>query len=212
MTGAGAPNMVMIYNEAQKSTTFREIPHTRHASYAPAMRSVADDSFDGGDDGSGDTFDGESTLIFDLVAETTLSPHFFMLNEDDDDIEEFNEDIYQDVGVDKRSYLERRTMPFAGVGKGGNMIVDLQQMKFFTELWPHIVGAAGVQITVTFGIQNFVDEAITWLPTVLYTIGTTEVVPIYQTARFLSVRFEATGNDVWELHGFTYEVQPTGRY
>ena len=286
MTGAGATNMMMIYNYAQQSTTFREIPHVRHASYAPAMRSITDDSFDGNtagnlvetidnaaavDKGGGevgipitghgltvgalvdiagttnynqtgiainsataneivitdtynaetfggsetvtetDTFDYESTIIFDKVQETTLQPHFHFINEDDDDIEEFDETIYQDVGVNKRSYLERKSMAFIGQSNGQE-VVDTQQMKMFTELWPHIIGVAGVQVEVFFGTQDFPDQEITWYPSVLYVIGTTEVIPIHQTGRFLSVRFEATGNNSWEHHGFDYEVLPLGRY
>ena len=287
MTGAGAPNMVMIYNTEQKSTTFREIPHARFAVYTPAQRSLADDSFDGGtgdgslietidnaaavDKGGGlvgipitghaltvgatvviagtanydgsevivsataneivitatynaetfsvtdtvtetDTFDFESSIIFNKTSETELQSRFFMINEDDDDIEEFDETIFQDVGVNKRSYLERKTMAFVGAGQGGQMVVDLQQMKFFTEMWPHIVGADGVEVLVFFGTQDKVNDDVTFAPSVIYTIGTTTEIPIYLTARFLTVRFEATGSDPWELHGFTYEVLPTGRY
>ena len=211
MSGAGAANMVMIYNTEQKSTTFREIPHTRFAVYSPAMRSVIDDSWDEGGAGA-DTWGYESTLIWDKSSEVKLKPRFFMINEDENAIEEFDEDIFQDVGVDKKSYLERQTMPFIGPGQNGQMVVDLQQMKFFTEIWPHITGAAGVEVLVHIGTQNFVDEAVVFQPPKLYIIHTTEVLPIYLTARFLTVRFEATGSDPWELHGFSYEVTPLGSY
>lgn len=207
LTGSAYPNMALVWNEEQNSTTFREIPPARQGIYTPPQRISSGDAWSSE---VTQTWAGETSLIWDEPSFTQLAEHIFLVNATNDDIEEFGRTEFQDGGTSFRSYVERQSMPFIATNDRGEAITDFRQMKHFREIIPHITGSAGTEISVYVGVQNFPADTVTWNDPVTYTIGTTLIVPIDKPGRFLSVRFEATSDANWQVHGFEYDLDPLG--
>ncbi len=283
LSGQTVSTMAMIWNTAQNSITFRDLPEMRHAVFTPAIKQSSGDSWDFGkarswettftavaatdvvtlsanhaladldevqctttgtlpaglslatkyyirdlssntcklaatpggaaiditDTGSG-THSISQELAWDAAEFTSTRARVFFINETDDSIDEFDENIFTDGGSNVKSFVERRSMPFGANDRNGNPVVDLESVKFVQEIWPRITGTDGAEVSVYFGTQMKPDDTITWADPVTFTIGTTEFIPVFLSCRLFSIRFEATDSKLFEIQGFAYTLEPTG--
>lgn len=209
--GATWPNMAFIYNYASGSSSFRELPEAARAVYSPAIKTSIGDTWASGGTGA-DLWNTESTITWNDSQFIILEDKVFFINSEEDTIQKFDETSFEDVGKVRRSFLERQSMAFAGVDAKGNAVIDLDSVKFIQEIYPRITGTAGIEILVYVGTQMFADETIVWQDPKTYIIGTTELLPVYLSCRYLSIRFESSENIEWEVHGFAYEPVILGRF
>jgi hypothetical protein len=206
-TGGAVPDLACIWNKDRNSITFRDLPHVRSAVYVPALRLSAADTWD---EEAVLTWAAETTKIWDDPSYINIKERVLFINEDDGTIDQFDTDSYDAKGTAERSFLERQSMPFYGVDKDGKVVADMKAVKFVQELWPWITGTTGATVDIYVGTQDEVTDDITWLDPVTFTIGTTDFIPVYASCRFLSIRLEATGTDLWEWHGMEYSIQSGG--
>jgi len=171
------------------------------------------------DDGTGnqtftptDTWESENNWSWGDTAFLTAISRTLFLNAVDASIDEFDETAFTEDGTNQRVFAERQSMPFVGLSDRGEAIVDVDSVKLFTELRPRITAAAGTEVQVYFGTQMFPGQTVTWQLPVTYVVETTEFIPLNISARFLSVRFEATGSVEWVLHGFSYDLEAQGQF
>ena len=208
--GETVPSLAMIWNRERDSIAFRDLPRARAIAYAPAMRITATaDTWDGD---AATTWASETAQTWNDISFVGFENRVLMLDEVNSQVAELKDDVFDADGTAERSYLERQSMPFGNTDDKGNALVDLRLVKFVQEIWPHITGTSGVIISVYVGTQMEFEEAIDWLDPINFIIGTTNFIPVYKSCRFLSIRFEATGSDQWELHGFTYSLEPMGKF
>jgi hypothetical protein len=116
------------------------------------------------------------------------------------------------AGTQFTSYIERVGLTIIGQDRNGKPIEDLETVKLLTEIWPRVEGDAGVTINVYAGTQMARDQAVEWHGPYPFVIGTDLKVNPLVRGKLLGVRFSATTDASWRIHGYDITVQPIGGY
>jgi hypothetical protein len=109
-------------------------------------------------------------------------------------------------------YIERTGLALLGRDREGNAKTDTETLKLLTEFWPKFDCAAGTAVTVEIGIQNNIDDPVTWQGSYTYTVGTDPFIPMYHCARYYSYRISLTSSAAFRALGFALEIAANGKY
>lgn len=181
--GQTVPDMALVWNYKDRTTTFRELPALNHANHGPVETGLSSPW-----SGDGAPWDTDSTTW----AGADFSPDLSrcMLASNGQKLFLLDSSTAFD-GVAPTSFLERRSMPL-GSPEG---------MKTITSLRPRIFGTAGDTLTVKVGGQN--DDpygAPTYDAATTFTIGETLSVDLMSTWRYPAIRIENDGSaSRWRL-------------
>lgn len=100
----------------------------------------------------------------------------------------------------------------AWIERLGGSLGDLSQHTVVTAIKPRIKGDNGDTLTITLGGQPWFGDPITWGEPQTYVIGTDDYVTDIVEGRLLSVRFEGTTKNVWQLFGYAAKVLTQGEW
>ncbi len=206
-TGQGTANSILIWNEETNSVTFRTpSANIRASCYTPAVAISA-----------GDTWDGESALqwgsnsqIWDDNTLFGVRQRTLFVDPATDKIMEWDQSLYTDNAVNFTSYIERRDMPFVMADDNGLAVAEVETVKLFKECWPRVSGTSGDIVYFQFAVKMNPEDTLTWSTAVAFTIGTTQILPINLSGRFLSIKMYDSDDNGWEFHGFSYEAERMG--
>jgi len=118
---------------------------------------------------------------------------------------------FDDEGNDFRGYVERSSMPVAGVGRDGAPVMDATFIKQVNEVWPEMFQQNGVGIDIYVGGQDTLQEAISWDGPFLFVPGTDDKIDCDVTGRYISIRFETTDQSLWKLDSYKMNVERLGQ-
>lgn len=202
-SGSTYPNLALIWNYKDNTTSIRELPETPHIAIGIVDPNV--NSSWGSDSGTwlSDTsyWDQQSynpTLLSLLMVSAAGNKLYHV-----DSGETFN-------GVAMTSYVERTGIPLGKVGADGRMRADLQTYKHVRAIYPRIEGANGVTVSCYVGTQQIYNGTTTWNGPYTYTIGTTRKIDVRVTGRIIGLKFQSTGTDTWALTGYGIDYEMAG--
>jgi len=190
------PNMAVVWNWQQDTTTIREIPNSPHIAYG-LVNPGGDTTFDsasGSFDDDIDAFDyrnynptQDSLLICDLDNSKLLQV---------DDGETFN-------GASMYCYIQRHALP---LGDPKN----LTSMKMIRRIIPKIDGTTGESVNIYIGTADQMDGVVTWSTPKSFVIGTDWFVNFRERGRIIDIKFEYQGAGSFRLIGYDVEFDYVG--
>lgn len=194
-SGSTVPDMALVWNYKDQTTTFREIPNLHHANFGPVESGLAQpwsgDSAPWSSDNStwgGAEFTPDSARVLMASADQKL----FLLDSS----------TYFDAEA-PTAFLERRGLSFGAP----------ERLKLVKAVRPRIYGQPGDQITVRLGGADDPYEDPTWCSEGTFTIGSDLKVDCLMTARYPAIRFENGGSATgWRLDSYDIEFEDAGEY
>ena len=121
---------------------------------------------------------------------------------------------YNIDGTILHAWLERIGLTITGQDRKGNPIYDTEVWKQVNEVWPRLKGTRGTSITINVGAQETADSTIEWDSNGPYPfiIGQDRKINCFAAGRILAIRFEATIDQGWEVHGYDFDLVQLGKY
>ena len=86
---------------------------------------------------------------------------------------------------------------------------DNTTVKTVSQIWPRAQGEADVEVRL--GSQPHPREGVAWGPWVSFTIGE-EKVDYFMTGRYISIEFQSSAQQTWQISGFDLEYQARGSW
>ena len=193
-TGSTYANIAAVWNWADNTWTFRELPDSKHI--APGLTNMVSsgiinsytniiDSYTQiykpfSDNPTVDTLGSAATLAINTIGETN----------------DFD-------GSAMTSSLEKLTMDLG----------DSDQVKMIKSVTPRITANAGTVIYIRIGTQLNPEDVISWGSEVAYTVGTDREAHFTQKGRFISIRMRTQNtNTYWKCHGFYFKAALSGKH
>jgi hypothetical protein len=118
----------------------------------------------------------------------------------------------QDEGSPYRGYIERASMPIAGIGRDGQPVMDATSIKQINEIWPEITQQGGTGVDIWLGGQDSLNDPITWQGPRTFDPSTDDKVDFDVTGRYISIRFETTDNSLWKLDSYAMNLEVLGQF
>lgn len=109
-----------------------------------------------------------------------------------------------------RVSLVRTGLTIFGRDQHGKPKVDPGMIKFVSGLWPSIKGLPGTVVKLYVGAQETPDSPILWEGPYDFVVGTSYFQDFTVSGRYIAVRFESIGQEVWELSGYDLDIDPIG--
>lgn len=204
--GQEHPSIALIINMKDGTQTLRDLPNPTFITEAPIDPAAGLTTFD------------SQTIPFDqmqgvfgqrqskpgtrrLVGAHRLGTARFLL---------YDEGL-NDEGSNFRGYVERQSMPLAGVDRYGQPILDPRGIVQVNEIWPEIRQVNGSTVDIYVGGQDTLNESITWEGPFPFTVGVDDKIDCQTTGRYLSFRFETTDQSQWKLDGYSVNIEPLGQ-
>ena len=125
---------------------------------------------------------------------------------------QFGDTTNQFAGVNMTSSLERTGLAFIKQARDGSLKADLTVRKLVTELYPRLEAANGTVVRIYVGIQEELNQGVTWAGPFNFTVGTDKKINPLVSGRFIAVKFETITDVDWKLHGYELEIVPVGKY
>jgi hypothetical protein len=100
----------------------------------------------------------------------------------------------------------------ARVSKYSMDLGDPTRVKLVRGVYPYVNADPGVQLSVRVGSQMEPAGAITWSPSVTYTVGSGQRADCFAVGKYISVEFSSTANAAWQLPAFDLEYDPRGYF
>ena len=110
------------------------------------------------------------------------------------------------------SYVERTSMPIVGLNRQGNPRMDIGVIKQVNEIWPEFRIQNGSFVDIYVGGQDTLNDPITWEGPLSFEVGVDDKVDCCTTGRYLSFKFETTGQSQWKLDSYTVNLEVLGTY
>lgn len=191
--GSTVCDSAIVYNYLDKTVSTRDMPSVNHANAGPTDTSGTSTSWDG----DSSTWDSDSTLwnqegymaaaLRCLVA--SADAKFYLLD---------YSNTYN--GTTPVSYVERVGLSFDAP----------EQIKLVKSIRPRIKGDSWQTITIQIGYQNDPFDGVTWVDSVVYTIGDTVSADCLVSGRYIAIRFTNSTAASWRLDSYDIDVVPTG--
>lgn len=109
--------------------------------------------------------------------------------------------------------LEKTGISIKGAGQDGSPVVDYDTIAMFQEFRPRFKGTPAGTVSISFGVRQTADAAVSFGAPLTYTIGSTVFLPVYLTGRLLDLRMDfshlAQG---LTLEGYDLDVVPLSRH
>ena len=193
--GSTVPDMALVWNYRDGTTTFREMPDVHHAAYGPVEFGLSQPW-----SGDGATWESDTTTW--NGAEFTPDSARVLMASNDQKLFLLDSSTYFDTTA-PTAYLERR----------GLSLGMPDRMKLIKAVRPRIYGPVGSTITVSLGGSDDPYEDPTYCTTNTYTIGSTVSCDCLMTARYLAVKFENEGGaSEWRLDSYDIEFEDAGEF
>lgn len=208
--GQEYPNLALIINMKDGTTTIRDLPNVSHIAWA---------AFD--PDAGSTTFDEQLTSFDQMVGQfgqRTFSPGRRRLLMVVPSVPKFllADQDFTDDGAHFSAFIERTGLAVAETDRFGQPKVDIESIKLVTEVWPRVRVLNGDTINVYVGTQEKLEGPITWSPAMPFNPTTMDKVDVDPplAGRYIAVRFEspAANNVLWKLDGYDLNVSIIGRY
>lgn len=209
--GAGYPNIAVVWNYQDNTTTIKEIPETM---YIAEGKVLSVESSSGSVTWANVTGTWESST--DRWGNSAYSSKHKRL-------------LAFTRGVGRKAYLEDSSMLYGSTvyesyveriglsafGKdpiSGKPIFNSDQVKIVTEVWPRIEAELGTEIEIFIGSQETQDKPIKWNGPYKFIAGKMAKINPYVNGKILSIRFGAKAGVFWKLSGYDLEVVSGGSY
>lgn len=204
-TGAAFPNKAVIWNYRENSWGVRDIPSVLHAA-----NGVLDSTTSGAPtyDSQAVAYDGYGAP-YGLQTYNPATRRFALAGSNSSKIFEAGQGSDFD-GSDFTASIRRNQFPFFP-GRNGEPVRDTAIQKLVTKVTPQLAGDVGTVVNIYVGQSQLPDASPSWAGPFPFTIGTTEFVTPFVSARIPGFRFESTGTGAWELGGYRVEMQNVGR-
>lgn len=198
--------IALIFNMKDGTTTIRDLPAVSHITSAPYDAGTVGATFDSqltafdamvGAFGQRTSQPGEHKLVGSVP-----SPKKFLLFEQG----------FSNEGADMLSYVERTSMPIVGLNRQGNPRMDIGVIKQVNEIWPEFRIQNGSFVDIYVGGQDTLNDPITWEGPLSFEVGVDDKVDCCTTGRYLSFKFETTGQSQWKLDSYTVNLEVLGTY
>jgi len=110
-------------------------------------------------------------------------------------------------GVAITATVQRTGLSVVGRKRNGEWIVDFQQRKLLTRVWPKVTGGA---VMVRAGSAQTPDGAVTWQPSQSFDPTTQHYVDFITEGPSLAIEF--SGTSLWKLDGYKIDLELTGHF
>ncbi len=206
-TGAAVdyPNTALIWNWDTNSWTIKDLPDIAYSATGEVVEvnSATFDSSSGTfstDTGPFDDSEGSpaNRQILHARAKTTAS--FYKGN-----------DSYQSAGTSYTSRLERTGLAIAGVDRQGRPKVDPSSVKFLRSVFPKITAPSNATVQISVGMQETLGGAITWEGPYDFEVNVDTRVDTCLQGRYMALKVEDTGNQLWEMTGYALDIEVIAR-
>ena len=211
-TGATTPNVALIWNYRDNTTTVRDLPpNTVSMSSGQLLASEASPTVAdtwGTVQGSWDEQNrpwgfsafapAGNRLLFGTtgagrkVYAADLSPTF--------------------DGAPIDAYVERIGLATIGQDRFGKPAYDGTTRKLVTEVYPRVTGDLGTVVNIYVGTQDTEDKPIEWHGPFPFRIGIDTKVEPQVSGMILSIRFAVVSNSTWTLSGYDLEIAGCGGF
>lgn len=104
--------------------------------------------------------------------------------------------------------IQRIGLSLLGRKRNGDWIVDFEQRKLGTRLWPKIQGGP---VDVRFGAQEVVNGAVAWSPVASYD-PSTEMYVDCDPVNGRALAIEISSANSWRIDGYKYDVSAVGMF
>ena len=84
--------------------------------------------------------------------------------------------------------------------------------KWISKLWPRISAVAGTIVNIRVGAADSPGAAITFGPTIAFTVGTDTFVDLDIQGKFISFEFSSETRNTWRMGQFDVELALTGPF
>jgi hypothetical protein len=111
-------------------------------------------------------------------------------------------------GVAPIAFVERQGLAIIGKDRKGQPIVDYNNRKLLSRVWPKVQGTSILAIKV--GAQEQVGGSVTWQNSQNFNPATQKYLDFEANGRLLAYNITSTDNNPWELQGFDLEVSVLG--
>lgn len=204
--GVTEPNIALVVNMVDGTTTVRELPGAAFIASAPLDP-----------DAGGSTFD-DITIPFDQVVGqfgqrnfapgrdrcVAALPAAVKLHLMD---QEFDND-----GVNFMATLERSGLALVGQDRQGNPVVDQSMVKLGTKIWPKVTFLNGTVLNVYLGAAQIEDGPVTWQGPQVYDPSISPFVEFDVEGPYLAVKFETSDGTWWQLEEYKIELEVIGEH
>lgn len=210
--GEPYPNLALILNMKDGTTSIIEIPNISHMAWA---------SFD--PDAGSTTFDSQTTPFDEIVGQfgqRNFAPgrkRLIMVDPDAGDSRFLLADQgFTFAGTNYRAFIERTGLAIIGQDRLGNPKVDSSIRKLITAVWPRIRVQNGTDVDIYVGGQETPEGPVTWSEAMPFNPATMQKVDVDPPIEgfYSAIRFETpnTSAITWKLDGYDLELFNIGSY
>lgn len=221
-TGATQPTLALVWNWETGAVGFRDLlketsgSETRSSASTQGTPCIAIGSLDDVSDetwaSDSDSWDSDSTL-WDERTSSPAIPRLLMVDRSASNLTYMLDSSTQFDGTNFTWSVERTGLALAGLDRQGSPMSDTETVKLLTEIWPRFSCTGPATITVQVGTQEIPDEAVTWSAAYTYDTDADHFLSVYHSARFFSVRFELSSQNVGlKFPGYALELTPVAKY
>ena len=187
-------NKAMVWNWKDKTISFRDLPSVNHAAYGAL------------DTGLSQTWDSDSgTWDTDLTSwnQGEYTPGLARVLMGSDDTKLYQLDTSATFnGATISAYLERSGLHFDAPDK----------IKTVKGIRPRITGTNGGTVMVSVGSSNDAYASPSYGTPVAYTIGSSVTADLFQTGRYMAVKFSSGTALQWRLDSYDIDVMTGGSW
>lgn len=203
INGASFPNVALIWNWRSGAVGLRDLPTCPSLALGIVNETVTDETWDA----DSATWDSDTSVWGEKLFKTAEGS---LLMASQTDTKLYKADLTTDAnGVAQVSFVEKTGI---GIPLKQGLPPDFTSYKFIQNVWPRIDGTAGAVVQVAVGTQNEIGGAVTWQPSVDYTIGSTQKIDVFASGRLLALRVSSSGSLSWRLHGAEVDVENGGNF
>lgn len=209
-TGNLLPNMALVWNYVNNSTTMKELPGVGYG-LSGKMTTLNDTS-------QTDTWDfAFGTIDSDIqpwgFAQREAAQHQFVsFTHGATRAAHVHDTNSAFVDSPFTSTIERIGLAILGKDMNGQPIFDSDTIKIVTEVWPRFRAEVGTVIDVHVGTQSDIAQPVSWNGPYPFVIGRDEKVTPYCSGKIISIRFSNTSSSHWDCAGYDLEIVSGGKY
>ena len=188
-TGSTLPSKAMIWNWRDNTWSDRDLPSAPHIGYGIINDSNETTTWDA----DGEVWNTDTTL-WDAKSFNPTDRKLLMAAANLYELDTTT----QFAGSNFESKIERVGLHFGQPDK----------IKTVNGIW--LITNGGGTVNVTVGSAMNPGEAISWGSAQTYTLGSNKKIGCRATGRYISYRIEATGQDLWEVLGVSFDIKIRG--
>lgn len=204
-TGQTLPSVAVIWNWVTGQVGARDLPNVSHIQAGGF--STVDDSWNS----DTDAWNSDASVWTERAYNPTQTKVFMAVPGASKKILE-GEVTTQFEGTNFESYVEREGLTVIKQDTQGNLVSDTELRKLVAEVWPNVEADPGTEVLVQVGVQERLNDAITWSDEMPYVVGTDVKLTPLIAGRFVAIRFRTIGTNMWKIINFDLDIRPLGKY